>query len=83
MGTSRQKQKLKSGLTDGTRHAKPILHMPKRIKARRVSKGTARRSIRIEDGLWRAALAKAAEEGRDVSAVIRELLTKWIKGDDA
>lgn len=42
-----------------------------------MSKGTARRSIRIEEGLWRTALAKAESEGRDVSAVIRELLKEW------
>lgn len=48
-----------------------------------MSKGTARRSIRIEEGLWRAALAKAATEGRNVSDVIRELLTRWTKGGDA
>jgi len=48
-----------------------------------MSKGTTRRTVRIEDGLWNAAQDKAKKQGRDVSAVIRELLTEWTKGDDA
>jgi len=46
------------------------------------SKGTTRRTVRIQDGLWGAATTKAQEEGRDVSAVIRELLEQWIKQGD-
>ena len=42
-----------------------------------MSKGTTHRTVRIDDGLWEAAKNKAAAEGRDVSAVIRELLTEW------
>jgi hypothetical protein len=48
-----------------------------------MSKGTTHRTVRIEDGLWQAALAKAANEGRNVSDVIRELLTRWVKEDEA
>lgn len=42
------------------------------------SKGTARRSIRLEDDLWTAACAKAAAEGTDVSTVIRRALTRYV-----
>ena len=40
---------------------------------------TPLRNIRIEDELWEAAKAKAATQGRDVSAVMRELLARWVK----
>jgi len=46
-----------------------------------VSKGTTRRTVRIEDGLWEAALTKAAAEDRAVSDVIRELLKGWVAND--
>lgn len=37
------------------------------------------RAVRIPDGLWAAALAKAREEGRSLSEVIRTLLTEYVK----
>lgn len=36
------------------------------------------RPVRIEDGLWSAAKAKAAAEGTTVSAVIREALREYV-----
>lgn len=42
-------------------------------------RGTPLRNIRIDDELWEAAKAKAATEGRDVSAVTRELLARWVR----
>lgn len=41
-------------------------------------RGTTLRNIRIGDELWLAAQVKAAEEGRDVSSVVRELLGAWV-----
>lgn len=41
------------------------------------SKGTPIRPVRIAAGLWRAALAKAAEEGTTVSEHIRAELVRW------
>ena len=43
------------------------------------SKGTTRRSIRVEDELWSAAQQKAAAQGTNLSEVIRRLLTEWLK----
>lgn len=43
-----------------------------------MSKGTTRRTVRIDDGLWVAARDKAEAEDRDVSDVIRELLREWL-----
>ncbi len=43
-----------------------------------MARGTALRNIRIPDELWTAARAKAEAEGRDVSTVIREYLSKWV-----
>ncbi len=37
------------------------------------------RAVRVEDDLWRAAQAKAAEKGTTVSAVIREALVRFIQ----
>lgn len=42
------------------------------------SKGTTRRSIRLEDDLWAAAITKAAAEGTDVSAVVRSALADYV-----
>lgn len=44
-----------------------------------MSKGTPRRTIRIEDGLWEAATAKAEEEGVTLSDVIRDDLREWVE----
>jgi predicted HicB family RNase H-like nuclease len=35
--------------------------------------------VRVEDELWNAAKAKAAESGTTVSAVIREALERYVK----
>lgn len=43
-----------------------------------MSKGTPHRAIRIPDEQWQALQAKAKEEGRDASTVIRELITKYL-----
>ena len=37
------------------------------------------RPVRVEDGLWEAAKAKAAERGETVSQVIRAALTRYVK----
>lgn len=44
-----------------------------------MSKGTARRTVRIEDGLWEEAKAKAAENEEDLSEVIRAALRAYIE----
>lgn len=41
--------------------------------------GTPRRTIRVPDALWDAAAAKAAEQGTDLSAVIRKALERYVK----
>lgn len=41
------------------------------------SKGTPIRPVRVPDGLWAAALAKAAEEETTVSDRIRDELVAW------
>jgi predicted DNA-binding ribbon-helix-helix protein len=43
-----------------------------------MSKGTTRRTVRIEDGLWEDAKAKAEADEQNLSEVIRQLLTEWI-----
>lgn len=40
---------------------------------------TPLRSIRVEEALWAAALAKADERGETVSAVIRKALERYVK----
>jgi hypothetical protein len=42
-----------------------------------VSKGTTHRTVRVEDGLWLPAKAKAAERGENLSDVIREALRAY------
>lgn len=45
----------------------------------RPATGTTRhKSMRIPDGVWDAAKAKAAEEGRTVTDVVTELLQRYI-----
>lgn len=46
------------------------------------SRGTPQHSIRIPAPLWQAATRKAAEQGRGVSDVVRELLQGWVQGED-
>jgi predicted DNA binding CopG/RHH family protein len=36
------------------------------------------RGVRVPDALWEAAQAKASAEGRPLSDVIRDLLTKYV-----
>lgn len=43
-----------------------------------MSKGTARRSIRIEDELWEQAQSIAKDRCDNLSAVIREALQRYI-----
>lgn len=40
---------------------------------------TPARAVRIEDALWQAAQAKAAERGETVSDVIRRALQRYVK----
>ena len=41
---------------------------------------TPTRSIRIEDQLWEASLARAAARGETVSDVVREALAHYVRG---
>lgn len=41
---------------------------------------TMPRSLRIPDELWRAAVAKAREEGITVTAVVVAALTRYVRG---
>jgi len=42
--------------------------------------GPRQRSVRgIEDELWQAAQTKAREQGTTVSAVIADLLARWVR----
>lgn len=43
-----------------------------------MSKGTTRRSVRIEEELWEQAQKAAEERGDNLSAVIREALQRYI-----
>lgn len=43
-----------------------------------MSKGTTRRAVRIDDELWGAALAVAAERGENLSDIIRAALRAYI-----
>lgn len=47
------------------------------------SKGTAHRPIRIPGELWAAVQDKAAAEGTNASAVIRQLLNEWVNSGPA
>ena len=38
------------------------------------------RSLRIPDELWRAAVAKAKDEGTTVTAVVVAALTRYVRG---
>lgn len=40
---------------------------------------TPLRNVRISDALWDSAKQKAADEGRTVSEVMRELLEKYVQ----
>lgn len=43
------------------------------------TRGTAHRTVRIEDGLWEAARVKAQKEGRSISDVIRGRLKEYVE----
>ena len=43
------------------------------------SRGTTHRTVRIEDGLWAAAKAKADADGVNLSEVIRAALKAYIE----
>ena len=43
-----------------------------------MSKGTKVRTVRIDDALWDAAQAKAAEQGDNLSEIIRRALTEYV-----
>jgi plasmid stability protein len=42
------------------------------------AKGVSVRNIGVPDALWHAAKEKASDEGRSLSAVIREFLTQYV-----
>lgn len=44
-----------------------------------MSKGTTHRTVRVEDGLWDAAKAKAEAEGINLSEVIRNALRNYVQ----
>jgi hypothetical protein len=44
-----------------------------------MSAGTTRRSVRVPDDLWNAAVARAAERGETVSDVVRHALERYVK----
>jgi len=43
--------------------------------------GTSRHNFRLADTLWQAASAKAAAEGTNVSALVREFLEQYVTED--
>lgn len=47
-----------------------------------MSKGTTRRTVRIEDELWEAAQEKAADRGDNLSDIIRERLRDYIESEN-
>lgn len=46
------------------------------------SKGTMPRSLRIPPDLWNAAVAKAADNGTTVTAVVVAALREYVDGED-
>jgi hypothetical protein len=44
-----------------------------------MSKGTTRRTVRVEDGLWEEAQAAASERGGNLSDVIRDAIRQYIQ----
>lgn len=47
-----------------------------------MGRGTTLRNVRIDDERWEALGAAAGAEGRDRSAVIRELIDEYLEGRD-
>lgn len=48
-----------------------------------MSKGTTRRTVRIEDGLWEEAQEVAAKQGDNLSIIIRDALRTYIKESES
>ena len=48
-----------------------------------MSKGTTRRAVRIDDGLWEEAQAAASERGESLSDVIRAALHDYVTAHTA
>jgi hypothetical protein len=48
-----------------------------------IATGTPRRTVRVDDGLWQAASARAAERGEDLSTVIRRALAAYVAAEAA
>jgi predicted HicB family RNase H-like nuclease len=46
------------------------------------TRGTTHRTVRVDDGLWDAAKAAAAERGESLSDVIREALKHYVEGNE-
>lgn len=44
-----------------------------------MTRGTTRRTVRIEDELWDLAQAKAKEQGDNLSGIIRDALRQYIE----
>lgn len=47
-----------------------------------MSKGTTARNVRISDELWAKAKAAAEERGDNLSEIIRQALTEYIKQNE-
>jgi len=41
--------------------------------------GTPRRTVRVSDALWYEAAGYAAEEGKDMSTIVREALERYVR----
>lgn len=48
-----------------------------------MSKGTTRRTVRIEDELWEPAQEKAAKNGDNLSIIIRDALRIYLQEGEA
>jgi macrodomain Ter protein organizer (MatP/YcbG family) len=54
-----------------------VLRMPRR-QAVRMSRGTTKRSIRVDDSLWEEAQAAASERGDNLSDIVRQGLWEYV-----
>jgi predicted DNA-binding ribbon-helix-helix protein len=55
------------------------LLLMQRRKARRVTKGTTRRSIRVDDELWDEAQRIAKERDDNLSVILRDRLREYVE----
>lgn len=62
----------------GPTASQPVQHLREDIE---MSKGTKIRTVRIDDALWEAAQAKAAEQGENLSEILRARLQEYVQGD--